>query len=128
MKKYILFISIGIIVLASVVAFMQWAARPKPTAALEGFAECLTAKGVKMYGAYWCPHCQNQKEIFGDSFKHITYIECASNENLKKKTCEQAGIQGFPTWVFADGSRLEGEKSLEILSEKSQCALPTEQK
>jgi len=28
------------------------------------FAKCLTQKGAKMYGTFWCPHCQNQKKEF----------------------------------------------------------------
>ncbi|MFQ5851026.1 MAG: vitamin K epoxide reductase family protein [Candidatus Binatia bacterium] len=30
-------------------------------------AEHLTKGGAKFYGAYWCPHCENQKRIFGAS-------------------------------------------------------------
>ena len=30
-------------------------------------AKCLTSKDVKMYGTSWCPHCNNQKEMFGVS-------------------------------------------------------------
>ena len=26
----------------------------------DGFARCLGDRGVKMYGAWWCPHCQEQ--------------------------------------------------------------------
>tara|TARA_Y100001968_G_scaffold286084_1_gene286504 strand:- start:27 stop:398 length:372 start_codon:yes stop_codon:yes gene_type:complete len=28
-------------------------------------AEHLTKEGVVMYNAYWCPHCHDQKEMFG---------------------------------------------------------------
>jgi hypothetical protein len=31
----------------------------------------------KMYGAYWCSHCNNQKKEFGSAaVKNIEYIEC----------------------------------------------------
>ena len=30
----------------------------------DSFAQCLTDDGVKMYGAWWCPHCQSQKKLF----------------------------------------------------------------
>ncbi|MBI5798638.1 MAG: hypothetical protein HZB10_01775 [Candidatus Yonathbacteria bacterium] len=128
MKKNIFLIFLGMIILGGIITLMQWSARPKPVAALEEFAQCLTANGVKMYGAYWCPHCQNQKELFGDTFKYVTYIECASNENLEKKVCEKAGVERFPTWFFSDGSRIEGELSLDKLSEKTKCILPTAKK
>jgi len=28
----------------------------------DAFARCLTDRGVKMYGAFWCPHCVEQKK------------------------------------------------------------------
>jgi hypothetical protein len=28
------------------------------------FAQCLKDKDAKFYGAFWCPHCQNQKAMF----------------------------------------------------------------
>src|SRR3989344_3569664 len=33
------------------------------------FAQCLTDNGAKMFGAYWCPHCSDQKKMFGSSWK-----------------------------------------------------------
>ncbi|MFH1400946.1 MAG: hypothetical protein ABIH41_05485, partial [Nanoarchaeota archaeon] len=37
------------------------------TPALDDFARCLTQSGATMYGASWCPHCNDQKEMFGSS-------------------------------------------------------------
>src|SRR5271157_3119677 len=42
----------------------------------DGFARCLTERGVKMYGAWWWPHCIEQKEAFGASFEYAAYVEC----------------------------------------------------
>jgi len=70
------------------------------------FAKCLTEKGVKMYGAFWCGHCQNQKKAFGDSFKYVTYIECAEPNSQKQlEICAKEGITGYPTWVFPQTAR-----------------------
>ena len=78
-----------------------------------------------MYGAWWCPHCADQKEMFGLAFRYVNYTEC-SPEGLKtmNDTCKQAGIKGYPTWQFADGSRVEGPQSLKVLGEKTGCKLP----
>ena len=65
------------------------------TADKDAFAKCLTAKGLTMYGAEWCPHCKDQKALFGDSFKYVNYVECPQNTNL----CLAKGIQGYPTWI-----------------------------
>jgi hypothetical protein len=40
------------------------------TGHLNAFAQCLEGKQVKMYAAYWCPHCFDQKEMFGSSFRY----------------------------------------------------------
>ena len=39
----------------------------KRTHKYDAFARCLKDRQVKMYGAYWCPHCAEQKEMFGES-------------------------------------------------------------
>ena len=85
----------------------------------DDFARCLKDKGIIMYGADWCPHCQNEKAAFGNSFKYVNYVECPADP----KRCQAAGINGYPTWVFPDGKRLEGEQGLDKLSKESGCAL-----
>ncbi len=90
----------------------------------DGFAKCLTDNGVKMYGAYWCPHCLNQKTAFGKSWKYVSYIECSLPDRAgQTELCRKAGIEGYPTWEFSDSSRLEGEVSFEGLAVKSGCTL-----
>jgi hypothetical protein len=59
------------------------------------FAKCLTEKGWTMYGAEWCAHCKDQKELFGASFQYIKYVECPDNVQL----CIDKGINGYPTWI-----------------------------
>lgn len=91
---------------------------PKP-GQYDNFAKCLASKNVTMYGAYWCPHCLNTKKEFGDSFQYVPYVECT----VETKTCTDKQIQGYPTWIFSDGTRIEGEASLQKISEKSGCSL-----
>jgi len=93
---------------------------------LDDFAQCLAEKEAIFYGAFWCPHCQAQKEMFGNSSKYLPYIECSTPDGKsQKKVCDDAGIEGYPTWVFADGSRLSGEVELEALAAKTGCELLT---
>lgn len=88
------------------------------------FAQCLTDEGVKMYGAYWCPHCAEQKTRFGESFDFITYIECSlPNRAGETRACQLANIQSYPTWEFGDGSRATGVQSLEDLASRTSCEL-----
>ena len=83
----------------------------------DSFAQCLTEKGAAMYGADWCTHCQEQKKMFGSSFKLINYVECT--EEIQK--CLDQKIAGYPTWIFGDGYVIEGEMELEELSKESGC-------
>jgi len=92
---------------------------------LNAFAQCLSAKGAKMYGAYWCPHCADQKEMFGSSFQYAPYIECGvKGSRAPTQVCTDADVKHYPTWVFADGSRVEGAHSLQFLSQETGCPLP----
>ena len=92
----------------------------------DDFAKCLTANGAVMYGAFWCPHCKDQKAEFGKSFKYVTYIECAEagNPNVQTQVCRDAKVSSYPTWEFADKSQQSGKLSMEYLAQKSGCALP----
>ena len=85
-------------------------------------AQCLKNSGVVFYGAFWCPHCKTQKADFGDAVPALPYIECSTADgNSQTAICQQKGIQNYPTWIFADGTRLTGEQSLQTLATKASC-------
>ena len=89
------------------------------------FGQCLATKQARMYGLYWCPHCIEQKEMFGESFHYVPYVECAvKGSSEMAPQCKIAGVKLFPSWQFAGESPKEGVLSLEALSEKTGCALP----
>jgi hypothetical protein len=113
------------IVIVAVVAAAYFMARHRRASHLASFAQCLSAKQVKMYGAYWCPHCADQKELFGSSFEYVPYFECGiKGSRDESPACLQAGVKRFPTWQFPDGERKEGVMQLKPLSEKTGCSLP----
>ncbi|MGZ4790129.1 MAG: hypothetical protein ACXVZX_16540 [Terriglobales bacterium] len=92
---------------------------------LDAFAKCLTQKKATMYGVSWCPHCADQKELFGTSFQYVTYVDCAiPGTRTETQQCKDVGIKHTPTWIFADGSRLEGTIPLDKLSQQTGCKLP----
>ena len=91
------------------------------------FAQCITDSGAKFYGAYWCPHCQDEKSLFGKSSKKLPYIECSlPNRSGQNALCNSTNIESYPTWEFADGSR-GGYMTLTQLSEKTGCPLVVDQ-
>ena len=83
-------------------------------------AEHLTKEGAVMYNAYWCPHCHDQKEMFGkEASEKLNLVESASDGfNNKRDLCEAKGITGFPSWEI-NGSINSGVKSLKELAELS---------
>jgi uncharacterized membrane protein/glutaredoxin len=78
--------------------------------AVRALAEHLAAKGVRFYGASWCPHCQEQKRLFGASAKRLPYVECnlAGPNAPQASACTQAGVNTYPTW-FIDGRAYVGQ-------------------
>lgn len=83
-------------------------------------AEHLTAIGAKKYGAFWCPHCYEQKQLFGKAaFDKINYIECdPRGVDPQPETCQQAGVQSYPSWEI-NGEMYRGTQPLERLAEIS---------
>jgi hypothetical protein len=91
------------------------------------FAQCLKAKQATMYGDFRCPHCADQKEMFGASFKYVSYVECGIKGQpmrVQQQACRELQIKDYPTWTFPDGDRLVGPQTLQKLGEKTGCTLP----
>jgi hypothetical protein len=92
----------------------------------DAFARCLNDRGVKMYGAWWCPHCIEQKEKFEASFQYVPYIECGikGDTHGQSQVCKDENVKHYPTWQFPPtGERVERIFSLEELSDRTGCAL-----
>lgn len=87
-------------------------------------ARCLDEKGVEFFGAFWCPHCSDQKKMFGVAAeKYLPYRECDSRgENPVTERCLELKVERYPTWIFPDGQRLEGAIPLAKLQELSGCS------
>lgn len=83
-------------------------------------AQHLKQMGAKMYGAFTCPHCQNQKHLFGaEAAKQLNYVEChPQGQNAQPQACQTAGIESFPTWEI-NGQKYAGEKTLQELADLS---------
>jgi len=83
-------------------------------------AEHLTSSGAVMYSAYWCPHCNEQKQLFGkEATAKLRIVECAPDgRNSERALCESKKIEGFPTWEI-NGQLDSGVKPLTRLAELS---------
>jgi uncharacterized membrane protein len=96
-----------------------------PITTTSGPAEIALARhlkqiGAKEYGAYWCPHCHEQKQLFGkEAAKELNYIECdAKGQNGRPDLCQAAKIEGYPTWEI-NGQLYSGTQSLQKLADIS---------
>ncbi|MDR7563337.1 MAG: vitamin K epoxide reductase family protein [Armatimonadota bacterium] len=85
----------------------------------EGLAKHLARAGAVFYGAYWCPHCAEQKRLFGQAARHLPYVECdPRSPEGNPRACEAAGVRAYPTWII-QGRRYEGVLTLEELARLS---------
>ncbi|MEM0982140.1 MAG: hypothetical protein AAGH78_17960 [Cyanobacteria bacterium P01_H01_bin.58] len=78
----------------------------------------LTQIEAKVYGAYWCPHCHDQADMFGaEAFALIDYVECdADGVNSQYELCRsKQEIQSYPVWEI-EGQFYAGVQSLEDLA------------
>jgi uncharacterized membrane protein len=97
-----------------------WEIKSTSGAAEVELATHLTQQGAKMYSAYWCPHCYEQKQLFGkQAWDRVTNIECAADakKNPQPELCAKAGIKGFPTWEIKGKLLDGGVKKLAKLAE-----------
>jgi hypothetical protein len=119
MNQGIAVILIIIAVIALVVSYLKLKDQFGTTINYDNFAKCLTEKNVVMYGSETCPHCQNQKKMFGDSFQYINYVECSENPSA----CTEKGVQYIPTWSVNGSLQSSGEKTLNELSSLTGCKI-----
>ena len=91
---------------------------------LGSLAQCIAESGALFYGAHWCPYCRKQKEYFGEHARALPYVECFDGPKSggMNSRCTDEGIEGFPTWVFADGKRESGALSPRALAAATGCS------
>ncbi|MCV3216062.1 vitamin K epoxide reductase family protein [Plectonema radiosum NIES-515] len=87
-------------------------------------ARHLAKIGAKEYSAYWCPHCHEQKLLFGKEAQEIIEtnnikVECAGDSPKgKPELCKAAKVEGFPTWIV-NGKSYGGVQNLQELATNS---------
>lgn len=126
MKKY-LYILIVLLLISGLIYLFKTPGKPGK---LNEFAICLKDKGAVFYGAFWCPHCQNQKAMFGKSAKYLPYVECSTPDGRGQlQLCKDVGVTTYPTWHFTDDLStttkvITGVVELSDLSKETGCLLP----
>jgi hypothetical protein len=116
----------AVIMLALIIAMRMVSSAGTTSAKYVGFSQCLADKGAKLYGAFWCPHCQKQKKQFGAGAEYLPYVECSTADGKgTTQVCIDNNATKWPEWVFADGTRLQGRQSMSALATKTGCSLET---
>ena len=115
-RKRSLWILLGILVVVAG-AYSIYSLQGSP-GEYDGFAICLTEAGAVKYGTDWCGYCKQQKDLFGNSFDYVNYVNCDYNGD----ECVVAGVGGYPTWKI-NGELYPGVQSLERLSQLTGCKL-----
>jgi hypothetical protein len=110
-----------IIIVLSLFALVLTACGPSGPGPADELAQCLTDSGAVMYGTNWCQFCNQQKEMFGSSFKEINFVDC----DVYRDACIKAGVKGYPTWQV-NGANYEGVQSLYDLAQNSGCSVTGE--
>lgn len=98
-----------------------------PAAAGMGmFADCIADSGAVFYDAHWCGNCAQQRSLFRGYANRLNIVECYApdDSNNLRRSCKDAKVRSFPTWVFGDGSRRSGLLSLDDLAAETGCAKP----
>ena len=121
MKAYASWIIIIVLVLLAIAGMVWYAAQPGQ---YDEFASCIKESGTKFFGAFWCPHCQEQKALFGKSASKLPYVECSNPDGQSQtQVCKDNKIESYPTWVWKDGTRKTGTIALSDLSTFTGCPL-----
>jgi len=94
--------------------------RSTSSEAEKALARHLKTIGAACYTAWWCPHCQDQREKFGREATLLApFVECAEANRGRKPECRaNKDIDGFPTWIIA-GKRFVGAQEMSKLAEVS---------
>jgi uncharacterized membrane protein len=81
--------------------------------------KALQSLDAKMYGAYWCSHCYDQKQILGKQVfaQYVDYVECSKDGvNAQTTLCKAKEIPGYPTWEI-QGKLYPGQQEIDELED-----------
>jgi hypothetical protein len=91
--------------------------------ALVALGDHLRSRGAIFYGAWWCPACFQQKNLFGkEAGNRLPYVECdpktppPPRPGEGRERCLAAGVRAFPTWDMPGRPRLEGVQTVDELA------------
>lgn len=121
---------VGAVLVAALFSFVTYRLQqdPAPERDYTAVAQCLTEKGVYMYGAKFCPSCAKVKRDFGPAYDSLAYLECDPRfgEGNVVERCIARDIKKTPSFLLEtpDGEVLDelvGAHSPEKIAEYFGC-------
>ncbi len=125
-QKYFFNIAIILIVLGGVATVILTSKTDPVEINKRDIVQCIKENGSKFYGAFWCPHCAEQKEVLGRRKNNYNYIECSTPDSKDTtQICKDENIRNYPTWKFENDPRVcRGVTPVRVLANITGCGLP----
>ena len=116
-KVFITFLAL-VLVVVLLYFFTNWFSKTTGYAVGENekikIAQCLSGKGAKMLGTLSCGDCIQEKDLFGEAFKFLNFIDCGQPNS----GC--ANIENNLAWQI-NGTIYYGFRNLTELQNLSGC-------
>ena len=103
------------IIILAIIIFSIWALTRDNSNVDEELAKCIGENSV-LYVRTGCSACETQKDLFGDSAKHLQIINCLT----QAQECTTSIITSVPTWIIND-ERHVGVQSIDKLKNLTKC-------
>jgi len=104
---------INIIILIILIIAVYFAFFYNPAPPEVELAKCIGKNSI-LYVQQGCPHCERQKDLFGENLQEITVVDCS----VAPQDC--LGITHTPTWKIKQENYI-GVHSIEELKNLTQC-------
>lgn len=88
------------------------------------FAQQLTLQEVSLFCAGWSEDCTQQKELFEDGGKFLPTVEVTNPDRTLNSIGQTNNITTLPTWVFPNGTRLEGIQTMADIAVAAEIDIP----
>jgi len=113
--KLISLIAVILIIVMVIVVISAYLNSQNPKVSRD-LAGCLRGQDCILYISKTCPHCELQKELFGESISLIEVVDCSEEGEL----CKERGILKVPSFTCGNKTHF-GSKTIEGLELMSGC-------
>lgn len=112
-------IGLSALVLGALIGGAVW--KNNAPSKYDNLAQCIDDKGGKIYVAYWCSACAQQKELLGSAMRKLEAVECSAPGSRTFDLCPD--ITATPTWELPNGEKVTGVRTPEQLAEMFECEI-----